>query len=191
MSFLRRTLAGASATAVLAGALVVGTAAPASAVSSTFCPHASSTRVFTANNGQYKVWLYRTTTYYGSDEYHLCYASSPVVGGDIVVGTGLSGSVVPTVNYSLSDPTCPDFFTVQDPVQLVTEMSLGSAPWNFCFGVGNNSAIRVQFGLPTVSAWPYLQLWVDRYSNVGQTYCNAVNDWQCYYYTDGVRVRLT
>ena len=189
MSFLRRVLTGASATAVLAGALVAGSATPAAAAASSFCPQAGSTRLFTANNGQYKVWLYRTTTYYGSDEYHLCYASSPQVAGDIVVGTGLRGSLVPTVTYSLTDPNCPDFFTVQDPIQLVTELSAGNAPYNFCFGVGDNKAVRVQFGLPTVSAWPTLELWVDRWTTVGQTYCNAVNDWQCqYYYNDAVRV---
>jgi hypothetical protein len=182
MSFLRRALAGASATALLTGALVAGSAAPASAESSSFCPQAASTRLLTANNGDYKVWLYRNVTAYG-DEYHLCYGATTLGRGDIVLRAGVTGSIVPTVTYTLSDPNCPDFFTIQDPVQVVTEFNWGTLT-SICFGADDGSAVRVTIGLPNPSVRPRAELWVERYSALGSEYCALVNDTQCYYSSD-------
>lgn len=178
MSFLRRALAGTSATVVLAGALIAGSVAPAAAESSDFCPQATSTRLLTANNGEYKVWLYKNLTTYG-DEYHLCYGVSGGARGDIVVRSGITGSLVPTVDWSLADPNCPNLFTVQDPAEVVTEF--GWSGLSFCFGATDNSAIRVTFGTPNVTANPRAELWVERSSLLGQTYCDLVNDTQCYW----------
>lgn len=185
MSFLRRALAGASATALLAGALIAGSVAPASAESSSFCPSAGSTRLLTANNGDYKVWVYKTLTTYG-DEYHLCYGASNLGRGDIVLRAGVAGTLVPTVGWSLTDPNCPDFFTVQDPVELVTEFGWGSLT-SICFGVTEGSAVRLTVGLPDPRIGPRAELWVERYSYLGTTYCGLVNDTQCNYSSD-VRV---
>ncbi len=195
MSLLRRALAGASATVLLTGALVAGGTAPAAAETSSFCPHAGSTRLFTANGGQYKVWLYQTANpYNGSLEYHLCYAASPDVAGDLVIRTGVTGSLVPYVDYNTSDQNCPDFFTVQDPIQFVSQLGTSYWPYySFCFGAGegtDTSAVRVTFGLPTIWAAPSVELWVDRYTTVATAYCKAVNDYQCRYpqYYPAIRV---
>lgn len=194
MSLLRRALAGVSATVLLTGALVAGTAAPAAAELSSFCPQAGSTRLLTAQGGQYKVWLYQTSNpYNGSTEYHLCYAASPDVAGDLVIRTGITGSVFPYVDYNVADQNCPDFFTLQDPIQYVTQLGTSYYPYySFCFGAGegtDTSAVRVTFGLPTLTANPRVELWVDRYTTVANWYCATVNDYQCRYtYNPAIRV---
>ncbi|HWL35913.1 MAG TPA: hypothetical protein VNQ77_06945 [Frankiaceae bacterium] len=185
MSFLRRALAGVSATTLLAGALIAGTVAPAAAEPSTFCPQATSTRLLTANEGDYKLWIFKNVTTYG-DEYHICYGASNLGRGDIVIRAGVGGTLVPTVGWTLTDPNCPDFFTVQDPVELVTELGWGSLT-SICFGVTDGSAVRLTVGLPDPRFSPRAELWVERYSYLGSTYCSLVNDTQCYYSND-VRV---
>ena len=184
MSLLRRALAGAT----VAVALLASTA-PADAASSATCVRESSTRLLTANNGEYKIWLQKVTSPYSADTYHLCWRTSSVSGGDLVIRTPFRGDPTPTVAYVVNDPSCPDFFTVQDPVQLVTELATQlNNPYGLCLGVGDGRAVRVSVGLPWIG-WPNVELWLDKYTTVTDTYCLASSDWQCdYWYYDSVRV---
>ncbi|HWL35912.1 MAG TPA: hypothetical protein VNQ77_06940 [Frankiaceae bacterium] len=189
MSLLRRTLAGASVLAALAGGLA---AAPATAESSGTCAHTTSTRLFTAQNGEFKLWVEKTTPQtYGADEYHVCWKTATLAGGDFVIRSAFRGDPAPTFDYVLNDANCPDFFTLQDPIQLVTELS-ASNPYDFCVGVDNNRAVRIQLGIPTVYT-PFTELWIDNGTSLTSYFCNTsavVNElyYRCGSYYDGVNV---
>jgi hypothetical protein len=167
---LRRALAAVAATAVTTATLLAA-AAPARAWYSWYCPEASSTRLLTADNGEYKLWLYQPD----AAEVHLCYAAGDVVAGEVVFRTGLSGSLLPTVTPVLSDPSCPELFSVQDPVQLVLQLAAQlSNPYSVCVGIGDGTAVRVTVGTPTVAFSPTVELWLDRYTTAGTTFCTAL-----------------
>jgi hypothetical protein len=190
MSLLRRTLAGASVVVALAGSLG---AAPAAADSSGTCVHETSTRLFTAQNGDYKLWVEKQTPEFsGADEYHVCWKTTNVSGGDLVVRSAFRGDATPTFSYVLNDATCPDFFTLQDPVQLVTELGTSlSNPYDFCVGVDNNRAVRIRLGIPRVYT-PFVELWIDNGTTATDLFCNSsavVNElyYRCGGY-DGVNV---
>lgn len=169
MSLFRRTLAGASVLAALAGSFV---ATPASADSSSAtCNHATSTRLLTAQEGEYKLWVEKVTPlYYGADEYHICWKLSDVTAGDLVLRSAFRGDPTPTFSYVVNDATCPDFFTLQDPIQLVTE--LRANPTDFCVGVDNNRAIRIRLGVPSVHI-PWVELWLDKDTAAGEAFCRS------------------
>lgn len=189
MTLLRRTLAGASVLAALAASFG---AAPATADSSGTCLHETSTRLFTAQNGDFKLWVDKQTPQFsGADEYHVCWKATNVAGGDLVVRSAFRGDATPTFSYVVNDATCPDFFTLQDPVQLVTELDLGSVPSDFCVGIDNNRAVRIRLGVPQVYT-PFVELWIDNGTTVTDLFCNTsavVNDlyYRCNSY-DGVNV---
>lgn len=191
MSKLRRALTGASATALLAGTLVVGNATPALAAPSDACPMSGSTRLLTESDGRYKVWLYQPS----AGEVHVCFGATSYVRGDVVFTTGLTGTLIPTVTPTTSDPNCVDYLHLQDPVELVVQLrtSTGSNPRYVCFMVGDGNAIRITVTAPTGSVNPNVDLLLDYSTTVGRTYCQYVapNSDPCiypYYYDYGIPV---
>lgn len=178
MSFIRRALTGVAATALLAGAIVTGTAAPAAADSSA-CPEASSTRLLTANGDDYKLWIYQPS----GSEIHICYSvgwvpfSGAVQAGEVVVRTGQSGSFVPSVTPVTNDSTCPDFFNLEDPADLLIEGYLIdlSDPYSYCFGFGDNAAFRVTIDTANGSLNPSAEIWIDRDSYVLYLACDYLD----------------
>lgn len=164
----RRTLA-ATLTIVCTSGLVAG-AAPASAEDSTFCPQSSSTRLLTANDGDYKIWLYQP-----GQEVHVCWAADGAVGGAFVFRTGLGGTLVPVVTADPNDTTCPAFIHVQEPVDLMTRLGLAtSSPYSVCIGVGGGNAVRVTVTTPTGTANPQAEIWLDGGTSVAYEYCDKV-----------------
>lgn len=163
-----RAVAGLSATALTSAALVFGGATAAVAASSLSCPEAASTRLFTANDGQYKVWLYQPT----ANEAHICFAATffASVAGDIIVRGALNGPVVPTVTPLFNG--CDEFLHIQDPVDFtfLLEADAGN-PGRVCVGVGS-TAVGVSFTYPGVpSADPEIEVWLDPQTTVGSLYC--------------------
>jgi hypothetical protein len=186
MSPLRRALTGATLTGLVTGALVAG-ALPAHAVyNSSFCPHATSDRLFTANDGEYKLWFegvssnsYRT--------YHLCFAASSLAAGDITFTSPVSTHQV-TVVPALSDPTCPELLHVQDPVDFMTRLAtqLETRPYSLCFGAGEQS-FRVTVSAPSVTTSKLdVHLYLDRGTALADFVCANVtpNDFDCRNGTD-------
>lgn len=190
MSLLRRTLAGASVVVALAGSFG---AAPATADSSGTCVQEDSTRLFTAQNGDFKLWVdQQTPQYSGADEFHVCWKTTNVGGGDLVIRSAFRGDATPTFSYVVNDATCPDFFTFQDPIQLVTELGTSlSNPYDICVGVDNNRAVRIRLGIPRVYT-PFTELWIDNGTTVTNLFCNTsavVNElYSDCGYNDGVNV---
>ena len=169
MPLLRRALAGAAATPLLTGALVAGTTAPASAESSTVCPHGTSTRLLTVNDGYVRLWLYQPN----SSTAYLCFAEYGEARGVLVV-RGVGGPVVPSVQPDLDDTTCARYIHVQDPVDLLFRLGLSTgSPGFVCFGLGS-TAVRLDFTGPAVSGTPSVELWLDRGTTAGSLYCSIL-----------------
>lgn len=195
MSLLRRVLAGASVTAAVAAAVLVGGATPAAAEYSGTCIREQSTRLLTANGGDIKLWVQNVTDQYGNQSTHICWKSSSVSGGDIVYRSPFRGSPIPTVEYVVNDSTCRNYFTIEDPVQLVTELEayLLSNPAGFCLGIGENRAVRVELGTPSIG-FPGVEVWLDKGTELTNAYCDALDlagiyEFQCWYsYYNSVRV---
>lgn len=191
MSLLRRALAGATIVASLAATLG---AAPASAADSGVCDYYRSRRLLTANNGEYKVWVDQFTDIYGRDTTNVCWKSSSTSAGVLTFRSPFRDSPLPTVNYVVNDPSCPNFFTVEDPVQAVVELSAGiyGNPADICFGVGDNRAVRVRLGTPTIGNVS-TELWLDKGTVVARTYCAGLalagfSDYDCYSSSSAIRV---
>ena len=186
----RRGVAALLTTALCAAAGLVAGAAPASADDSTYCPESGSTRLLTANDGAYKVWVYND--YNGWT--HICFATfGRYFAGDLVVRSGLSGSPVPTVTPVL-DPSCPRLFELQDPAHFLLQAwwNLNSSPYTICLGA-EETAIRVTVATPTATVNPGVQLWLDPQaeSQVTRLYCDNVASDHCDsydYYYNSVRV---
>ena len=170
MSLLRRALAGAAATTLLTGALVTGTAAPAAAESSTVCPRTSSTRLLTVNDGYIRLWLYQPD----NSTAYLCFADYSEARGVLVI-RGVGGPVVPSVQPDLDSASCDSWIHVQDPVDLQLRFAWApfSSPGFVCLGIGT-TAVRLDFTGPALTGTPGVELWLDRETNLGSTYCSLV-----------------
>ena len=166
MSTITRALAVASLAAGLA------TATPALAGSS-FCTHEGSTRLFTANDGTYKLWV-DTVDLGPYNETHVCFGAGNLVRGDYSFRDGLSGTFVPTVTPTVDDPNCPRLLHVQDPVDVMTQFAsnLSSNPYHLCFGL-TDQAFRITLGTPSPSANPDVHLYLDRTTDVANAVCTA------------------
>lgn len=169
----RRVLATLAATA-LAPALLVAGAIPASAASS-YCPQAASTRLLTVTdaNGypQFKLWIYQPTP----QEVHVCFVVGTFyAAGELSFRTGLTGSLVPTVTPVVDDATCPVWWHVEDPVDVVTRLTLvlGTSS-DVCFGAGSN-AVRLTVTGASGTANPATELWLDRHTVLGDAWCTYV-----------------
>ena len=176
---LRRALAGVAATTLACSALFLAGATPASAEDSSVCPQASSTRLLTANDGQYKVWLYQATN--GTS--YVCFASTDIVDGVFVVETGLSGTLVPTLSPDVS-ADCNSYFNLQDPVDAMLQWQWTSftPPMYFCLGV-NGTAVGFTLTGPSGSANPDVDLWLDSGSTAAWLYCQSIDT--CDYWYEG------
>lgn len=176
LASLRRVLAGASALTLVSAALVLGGASTASAEDSNFCPELGSTRLLTANDGQYKVWLYQA-----NGETHLCFGVTSYARGDLLFRTGLSGSLIPTVVPDVSADDCDVYFHLQDPADVVINLDTdtSSPSYYLCFGA-EGSAVGVAITSANGSVNPSPELWLD-YSTVARYYCTYVLGGGCFY----------
>lgn len=166
---LRRALAGVSALTLMSAALVLGGTGTASAEDSNFCPHLGSTRLLTANDGAYKVWLYQP-----SGETHLCFGVDGHVRGDLLLRTGLTGSLIPTVVPDVDDDECGVYFHLQDPVDVEINLGVDTSPptYEVCFG-GGGTAVGLSYTPASGSLSPSPELWLDN-SLVARAYCTRI-----------------
>jgi hypothetical protein len=166
----QRALAGAATTATLCAGLL---ATPALA-GSTFCVHDDSTRLFTANDGTYKLWV-ETRTVDGYRETHVCFGAGDTLRGEYSFRDGLGGTFVPTVEPLVDDPACPRLLHVQDPVDVMTRFAqqISTNPYYVCFGLVDQ-AVRITLGTPSPTASPDTDLHLDRDTEVADAICAAV-----------------
>lgn len=169
MSLLRRALTGATATVVIAAGLLVG-ATPASAIDSDYCPAADSTRLLTANGGEYKLWVWQTANSQGWTETQICFAAGDVIAGDLIIRHPVQG--VPTVTPTLDDQDCVHLLDIQDPVQLLIQLgyALSGNPVYVCVGAGDQ-AYRIELIMPDPFLTPAVVLYLDRHTLVGDAFC--------------------
>ena len=188
MSLPRRALTGVIATVVLAAGPLAGATPASAAPGSGVCPHAESTRLFTANDGEYKLWVWQTENALGWDETHLCFSYNVFVAGDLVVRHPVQGSVMPVLQPDLDDETCPVSLNIQDPVPLVIRTGNWlSNPGYVCFGIGDQ-AVRLRFGPPRVTLTPAVVLYLDRFTSVGEAFCALPAHQYCF--GDHIRVPI-
>jgi hypothetical protein len=167
----RRVLT-AAATAPL---LLVATAVPAHAEPSALCPESTSIRAVTVDDGAGgvvdKVWISQPST----GEVDVCFVvDGTFLGGEAVLRTGLSGSVVPTVTPVLNDPACPVYRHVTDPVDVVVRLAAALAdPDYVCFGLGS-TAVGVTVTSVSPSSQLSAQLWIDKHTLAGEAWCTYV-----------------
>ena len=166
---LRRALAAATGTVVASSALVLGAATPASALDSTACPHSSSTRLLTADDGDVKLWLYQPA----GDTAYVCFGSGTTARGVLVFEAGLGGSLVPTVTPDPDASDCATFLHLQDPadvnVQFEVHPFLRPFRTSFCFGV-NGTAVGVSVVGGNGAVDPNVELWLDPFTTLCATY---------------------
>jgi hypothetical protein len=172
MRTVLRAVSGVAATVVSAAVLVATTAAPAAARTSEFCPSATSTRLLTANDGDYKLWLYQP----GVHDLYVCFGALDVVRGAFEFHTGVTGTLVPTVTPTVAGASCPDLLHVQDPAEVVVQLqaSLTASPVSLCFGLGDGSAVRIDVAMPTGTASPREILWLDHGTAPAAAYCDTI-----------------
>ena len=173
-ALIRRAFTGATLTGVLTVALVAGGTLPAHALNSTFCPHSSSTRYFTANDGEYKLWL--KNYYYGTNGFrttYVCFAASTAAAGVISVSSPVGNKPV-AVTPMTFDPDCPELLHVQDPQEFMTRLMVGlSPPYYLCFGAYDQS-FRVTIETPAFSAGNTdIHLYLDAGTTLHQVFCTA------------------
>lgn len=184
MSLPRRALTGVIATVMLAAG-----AAPASAVpGSGSCPSAESTRLLTANDGDYKLWVWQTENEQGWDETHLCFSYNALVAGDLVVRHPVQVRVEPTLQPDLDDEACPESLDVEDPIPLLIRAGNGfSNPGFICFGIGDQ-AVRLTFSTPRGELTPAVVLYLDRFTSVGEAFCAVAGNPFCF--GDHIRIPI-
>lgn len=152
---VRRALAAASALVTLSAALLLGTATPAAAEGSDFCPENGSVRLVTLNDGNaLKIWLYQT-----NGDLHVCFNVEHLVKGDLILRGGVSAGVGPQVDYDIDAFDCTWILHLEDPAELIVKLN-PSLPGYFCIGVNDrNIGISINPGNGTVSPSP--ELWLD------------------------------
>ena len=169
---LRRALAAATATVAASAALLVG-ATPASALDSTVCPQATSTRLLTANDGEYKVWLYQPA----DGTVYVCFVAGPTYGGGVLMfRTGLTGSLIPSVIPDPDASDCDSYLHLQDPVDVEIEFGWTAwlPPFYLCFGV-EGTAVGLTVTAANGSVNPSVELWLDAASGL----CTLVTNYYC------------
>lgn len=169
---LRRALAAATVTVVASSALVLGAATPASALDSTACPHASSTRLLTANDGEIKLWLYQPA----DGTAYVCFGFGTTASGVLVVEPGLRGDPAPNVIPDPDASDCATYLDVADPVDVDVqfEWSAFLRPFlaHLCFGVnGTAVGVSVVGGYGTVD--PNVELWLDPFTTLCAAYSGS------------------
>lgn len=171
---LRRVLAGTSALTMLSAGLVLGTAAPAAAEGSATCTQTESTRLLTANDGLYKVWLYQA-----NGDVHVCFGIGYDLRGDLIFRSGLGGSLVPTVVPDPDASDCASYLHLQDPADLRIQFEwTASLPAYFCIGA-EGTAVGIALSGANGTVNPRPELWLD-FSLIAQTYCWLVMESNCY-----------
>jgi hypothetical protein len=165
LSSIFRTLAAAAAGVVAAAALVV-TATPASA-SSGLCPYEASTRLLTADDRNYRVWVVAEDAY---GRTRVCFRFGPDVAGSLIISDAYLGHA-PNVTVERDFGVyCPDIFDIEDPVVVLLEAGLFVGR-TLCIGVaGEAYAINVTF--PSYDM-PRVVLSLDRGSALARTYCDV------------------
>lgn len=168
----RRAVAAATVTVVVSSALVLGAATPAAALDSTACPHASSTRLLTVDDGAIKLWLHQPD---GGTAY-VCFGFGTTARGVLVFEAGLGGSLVPTVTPDVDASDCATFLHVQDPADVEVQLELHPflRPFRtyFCFGV-NGTAVGVLVTGANGSVDPNVELWLDPFTTLCATYSGS------------------
>jgi len=172
MRTVLRAVSGLAATVVTAAALVATSATPTAAMTSEFCPYATSTRLLTANDGDYKLWLYQP----GTHDLYVCFGALDVLSGTFELHTGVTGTLVPTVTPTVPGASCPDLLHVQDPVDVVLQFraALTGSPVSICFGLGDGSAVRIDVAMPTGTVNPREILWLDHGTTPADAYCETI-----------------
>lgn len=153
------------AAAALATAAVVATAAPASA-SSLMCRYETSTRLLTADDRNYRVWIQDEDDKTG----RVCFRFGSDVAGSLIVSEPYVGDQ-PNVTVERDfGAYCPDIFDVEDPVVVLLEAGLFVGR-TLCVGVaGEAYAINVSFANID---YPYAYLDFDRGTPLARTYCDV------------------
>lgn len=158
MSAFRRALTGVTAAALAAAAL----ATPASAASHT-CAYETSTRLLTAKDREYKVWVERSPT---NGRTYVCFgAGGDVLGGSIDVGD------VPGPPPVVVGGACADGLDVEDPVRLWVAEDVTTGGRTVCVSFTDAKlTIAVTLPDPTLGR---VVVEIDRDTTVGERICLA------------------
>jgi hypothetical protein len=169
MPFVRRLLTFAVALPLIAvGGVLVAPAANASP--SDVCPSESSTRVLTADGGAERLWIYAA----GSDT-TICFKAGSLGGGRITVHGAVIPNLVPTAGVDPAYASCPNLFTVEDPVQFVVAVAAQTTnPYSICFGVQNGQAVKLTLTDATKQWYEVASIYLDAAGTLGAAWCEVL-----------------
>lgn len=149
----------ATVTAGVALATLAIPAGTAAAATSTSCPAAGSTRLFTGGvlgSPDNRLWVYSPSTTQTIVCFDIPFGS---IGGGAIVVNGATGFTPPTVTVGSNPATCTaEIVDIVDPVPF--RLATGASGTTVCFTV-NSSTTTLTFGLPSVTTLPSVQIWRD------------------------------